>query len=168
MITGQSLRDRLLSLGWSPKYLSSDGRSARLVGLASGNPYFEPLPRIRRMFTSARLPLCQVLQHGMRLRFLGSLRHEVHGIGGGISSTIVKLVDRLAGSNLADESVFFGYLDSFPNPPVSTFPFDSWLTIESVGPVMLTCRDENGAGWTMLAIALTHVTDIEVATESAG
>ena len=163
-MTANALRDRLLSLGWSPKYLSADGRSARLVGLKTGDPYFEPLPRFRRMLSAARLPLRQVVQPRMRLRFLGSLKHEVLGIGGGISSTIVKLFDRLAGSNYANEIAFFGYFDPFPNPPVSAFPFDSWLTIESVGPVAITCRDKEAVNWTMLVIALTHVAEIEVAT----
>ena len=117
------------------------------------------------MLASVRLPLRQVIQPGMRLRFLGSLKHEVLGIGGGVSSSIVKLFDRLAGSNYANEIAFFGYLDPFPNPPASAFPFDSWLTIETVGPVAITCRDQDAVNWTMLVIALTHVVEIEIATE---
>src|SRR5262245_40134222 len=123
----KSLQQHLISLGWSAQNLSADGRSARMVGLGRGDPYYEPFSRLRRLIDSSKLRVRNVLQSGTRLKFLGSLRHEVHGVGGGLVSRLVNFVDAKTGSSYANESIFLGYIQPVGSPPLDLFPFDTWL-----------------------------------------
>src|SRR5438552_16178139 len=125
----------MIQHGCDAEYLSKNGRDKRIDGMRFGDPYYEPITKIRRLFVSRKLPLRMVVWPGLRLRFLGSLRHEILGVGGGIASTLVKAFDAATGSTCATESMFFGYVDRPSNPAATSFPFDTWLTMESFDPI---------------------------------
>jgi len=133
-----------------------------MVGLALGDPYYEPISLLRRLFDSSKLHIRNVFQSGMRLKFIGSLQHEIHGVGGGLASNLVNSFDAATGSTYANESIFLGYIDRPGNPPLDSFPFDTWLTLRTLGPVFFLYEDEAGRLWQIINIALTHVCDIEV------
>ena len=90
------------------------------------------------------------------------MRYDIHSIGGGLASTLVRKFDAVSGSDYASESVFLGYMDRPTYPPVQSFPFDIWLTLEMFHPIACVYRMEDGPSWEIVNIALTHVCDVEI------
>lgn len=151
-----SMKQHLASLGWAEKYLSWDGRSARL-SIASGEPCFVPFRRFHRWFTSRRLPVKNAIVPGMQIKFFRSLDHETLAVGG-LLGTLARLTVTCPEST----SVFHGYVADVPNPPYATFPFDQPLKVKEVQRFRVECEDQEGRTWSISLIPLTYLTEVEV------
>ena len=155
------MKQHLASLGWDAKYLSWDGRSARL-GFVSGESCFVPFRRFRRWFSSKLLPVKQVIIPGMKIIFPRSLDHETFAVGGIFGIIFQFLFKLLSNQSPESTSVFNGFVTDVPNPPYSTFPFDQVVTVKEVQRLRALYEDQEGRTWSVGLIPLTYLTEVEV------
>lgn len=161
---GQSLKQYLLKHGWDGTMLSRDGCLARL-NIIGGQPCFEPFKRGRRLFSSRKLPLKNVFQPGLRVKFLRSLSYETYDVPG-MFGWLTRVLAKGMSTDLRHSPVFPGYLDDDNNPAPDLFPFDAFLTLQGISKYRGHFTEDVGTRWSISLIPLTSVTQIEIEEEN--
>ncbi len=159
-----SLKQHLASLGWDSRFLSPDGCFAR-ANLIDFQACYEPFSRLRRLFSSKRLPVRQVIPDGTKIKFLKSLKYETAACRWWIVRLFIFFLSRFRGlkpGELKEKSIFEGYLDAPFYKPFSEFPFDEYLTVKGRTPFCGCYTQSDGTQWSISHIALTYITQIEI------
>lgn len=149
---------------WSRWMLSADGIYAR-IERSKGRWCFVPHQRLFRWVARRRLPLEEAFPHGLRIRFLPSLKWRIAGssLSGGMFAFILGKLGYER--NVLDISDLEGWIEStVPRVDPAGFPVGEWLTVQSLddGGRAIWLEDRSKVAWQMLSYALTVPTDIEV------
>lgn len=175
---GVSIREYLIQLGWSDRYLDRTCTTARLGVTKKYNEHegdwlpnrtscFEPFGRFHRLFVKKRIPVNKVLSEGTRIRFLCSLRHDLSGSGSSIFDVIVqKVLQRFTEEDLSAIRMFEYLVE--PRGEFEQFPFDRWLTVGKVDDFYASYKDDCGRWWMIRHVALTYITQVEIMVKGGG
>jgi len=159
-------KDYLKLHGVGDEYLSPDGVLARIN---LGHGMFEPYqPKLRASLT--KVPLFEVIQPGVFVKFKNNFKMQRYSETSGMGFVVkrlffpmVKLVDFIFRTNVAELPPFYGYIEgNTASKDNSQFPFGTFLKVRTVRDVYSQYEEPDGTIWQVSHIPLAEVRWIEI------
>ena len=167
-------KDYLKSQGVGEEFLNPDGLLARLnVDKTASFPtsFFEPYEAALRN-PSKRVPVDQIIQPGLLIKFSEKFKSQTYVSEPGrlfiFLSYVIKLVDFIFRTNIANQPVFDGYIDGNTGSKThSQFPFGVFLKVRSVREFWAQYEGPDGTIWQVSHIPLCDISWIEVLPDNS-
>jgi len=161
-------KDYLNLHGVGVEYLSPDGSLAR-INLDHGVCVFEPYqPKLRDSLE--KVPFDQVILPGVFVKFKNNFKIQRYSETLGMKFVVkrlffpmVKLVDFIFRTNVAELPPFYGYIDgNTASKDYSKFPFDTFLKIRTVDTFWCQYEEPDETIWQVTHYPLVEIRWIEI------
>jgi len=167
-------KDYLKLHGVGEEFLRSDGLLARLSAEKTSlvpSSFFEPYEAAYR-HPSKRVPVNQIIQPGLLVKFSEKFKSQTYASEPGglliLLSYLIKLVDFIFRTNMANQPVFDGYVDGNTGSKThSQFPFDVFLKVGAVREFWAQYEEPDGTTWQVSYIPLCDISWIEVLPDNS-
>lgn len=162
-------RDYLKLHGVGEDFLRPDGLLARLNADRTSllpTSFFEPYEAALR-HPSSRVPVDQIIKPGLLVQFSEQFKSQTYVSEPGglfiLLSYLIKLVDFIFRTNIANQPVFDGYIDGNSGSKAhSQFPFGVFLKVQAVQEFWAQYEEPDGTIWQVSHIPLCDISWIEV------
>ncbi len=157
-------KDYLKSQGVGEEFLSPDGLLARLNADKTSllpTSFFEPYEAALR-HPSSRVPVDQIIKPELSVKFSEKFKSQTYMSEPGglfiLLSYVIKLVDFIFRTNVANQPVFDGYIDGNTGSKTdSQFPFSVFLKVRSVREFWAQYEEPDGTIWQVSHIPLCDI-----------
>jgi len=166
-------KDYLKLHGIGKEFLSPNGLLARLSPDKTclvPSSFFEPYEAALR-HPSLRVPVDQIIQPGLLVKFSEKFKSQTYVSESGglliLLGYIIKLVDFIFRTNIANQPVFDGYIEgNSSSKTISQFPFEKFLEVTAVDNFWAQYKDPDGTIWQVSHIPLCDISWIEVLSDN--
>ncbi len=165
-----TFKEHLRLHGVGEGYLNPEGTLAR-IDVSQGVSVFLPFQHVSRV-PGLTVPVSQVIFSGLSVKFTESFKTQTYADTGSsgclaivfsLMIFILKLVDFVCRTNIANQPPFHGYIDeNTGSKDASQFPFETFLKVQAVGAQWAQYEEPDGTVWQISHIPLTDVCWVEV------